>query len=115
MEKYLRKLAVNICGVFYALWLIIRNLACRLYRAWKEAGMERATIRTIEKANALSKATGYTYYVLEVNGRVILKPKRLIKNQLACKGKYFKRGTTIQDIERIALYVAKNQKQCTSE
>ena len=115
MEKFFRKLAVNICGAFYAAWLLARNFFGRIFYGLQAGRIQRQTLRSIEKANALAKATGYTYYVLKTKGRIVVRPKRLIKNMLACKGKYFKRGTTIQDIERIALYIAKNQGKNVSD
>jgi hypothetical protein len=107
LEKYLRLAALHVCGVFYAAWLIIRNLTGRAAFRLYYGNAEKQTLRAIKKANQLADATGYTYYVMQVQGRVVIKPKRLIKNMLACKGKYFKRGTTIHDVERRALYIAK--------
>jgi hypothetical protein len=111
VEKHIRTAALHICGAFYAAWLITRNVVGRAVYRLIYGGFEKQTLRAIKKANALAQATGYTYYVLGAKGRVVIKPKRLVKNLLACKGKYFKRGTTIHDIERIALYIAtKNNK-----
>ena len=107
VERYLRTAALHVCGVFYAAWLVTRNAVGRAACRARYGSLEKQTLRAIKKANALAQATGYTYYVMEARGRIVIKPKRFIKNLLACKGKYFKRGTTIQDIERIALYIAK--------
>ncbi|MDR1023599.1 MAG: hypothetical protein LBL94_10075 [Prevotellaceae bacterium] len=107
VERYIRTALLHVFGVFYAAWLLTRNLIGRAAYRLIHGGFERQTLHAVKKANALAQATGYTYYVLSAGGRVVIKPKRLIKNMLACKGKYFKRGTTIQDIERIALYIAK--------
>jgi hypothetical protein len=109
-DKYIRTALLHLFGAFYAAWLVTRNLAGRTAYRLIYGGFERQTLRAVKKANALAQATGYTYYVLNYKGRVVIKPKRLIKNLLACKGKYFKRGTTIQDVERIALYVAARRK-----
>jgi hypothetical protein len=106
IEKYIRTAALHVCGAIYAAWRIIRNIVGRAAYRLLYGGYEKQTLRAIKKANALAQATGYTYYVLEAKGRIVIKPKRFVKNLLACKGKYFKRGTTIQDIERIALYIA---------
>lgn len=107
IERHIRTAALHACGAIYAAWLITRNVVGRAaYRLWY-GSLEKQTLRAIRKANALAQATGYTYYVLEAGGRVVIKPKKFIKHLLTCKGKYFKRGTTIQDIERIALYIAK--------
>jgi hypothetical protein len=106
IDKYLRTALLHVFGAFYAAWLVMRNLVGRAAYRLFYGSFQRQSLRAIKKANQLAQATGYTYYVLNVKGRVVIKPKRLIKNMLACKGKYFRRGTTIQDIERIALYVA---------
>ena len=105
MERLLRKIALNVAGLFYGAWLLLRNFIGRLIYG----NPEKQALQAIRKANELSDATGYTYYVLRAGGRVIIKPKRLIKRQLACRGKYYKRGTKIQDMERAALYIAKKQ------
>jgi hypothetical protein len=99
----MRKIILHIFAALYAACLLTRRAAYRL----RYGSMEKQTLRAIKKANELARLTGYTYYVLIAKGRVVIKPKRLIKNLLACKGKHFKRGTTIHDIERIALYIAK--------
>jgi hypothetical protein len=99
----MKKITFHILAACYALCLLTRRAAYRL----RYGSIEKQTLRAIKKANELSKLTGYTYFVLISKGRVVIKPKRLIKRLLACKGKYFKRGTTIHDIERIALYIAK--------
>jgi hypothetical protein len=105
-DRYIRTVALHVCGALLAAWKIMRNVAGRVAYRLLYGSFERQTLRAVKKANALTQATGYTYYVLESKGRVVIKPKRLIKNLLSCKGKYFKRGTTIQDIERVALYIA---------
>ena len=114
MEKYLRKIALHIAGGFYALWLITRNLIGRTFFRLIYGNPEKQAMKAIHKANKLNAATGYTYYVLQAGGKVVIKPKRLIKQQLACRGKYYKRGTKIHDIEKIALYITKLQPKCTS-
>jgi hypothetical protein len=98
--------ALHACGAICAAWLITCNIIGRTAYRLRYGNFDKQTIRAIRKANDLAQATGYTYYVLNSKGRVVIKPKRLIKNLIACRGKYFKRGTTIQDIERIALYIA---------
>jgi hypothetical protein len=98
----MRKILIHIFAACYALCLLTRRAAYRL----RYGSFEKQTLRAIKKANEMAKLTGYTYYVLIAKGRVVIKPKRLVKRLLACKGKYFKRGTTIHDIERIALYIA---------
>lgn len=59
--------------------------------------------RAIKKANALAQTFRVRYYVLAFNGKLKVVPKQTIKGLLARKR--FKSGTTIQDIERLALYI----------
>lgn len=105
MEKILRKIALHICGFFYAAYLFIARLLRVAWFKITNRSEETRTLSAIKKANKLAKATGYRYYVLRTNGHIVIKPKRLLKNMIACKGKYFKQGTTIQDIEKTALYI----------
>ena len=59
--------------------------------------------RAVRQANALSKTFNVKYYVLYFGGKMKVVPKQTIKELIARKR--FKRGTTIQDIEKIALYI----------
>ena len=99
----MKRILLHLFAAVIASGLLLRRAACRI----RYGSLETQLLRAVKKANDLAQLTGYTYYVLRAKGRVVIKPKRLVKNLLACKGKYFKRGTTIQDIERIALYIAK--------
>ena len=99
----MKKILTNTFAAVIAAGLLLRRAAYRI----RYGRLETQTLRAVKKANELAQLTGCTYYVLRAKGRVIIKPKQLIKKLLACKGKYFKRGITIQDVERIALYIAK--------
>lgn len=59
--------------------------------------------RAVRQANALSKTFRVRYYVLSFRGKLKIVPKSAIKELIARKR--FRRGTTIQDIEKIALYI----------
>ncbi len=61
--------------------------------------------RAVRKAKKLSSLFGMTYFVILLNGKLKVVPKRTLKDLIAKRR--FKRGTTIQDIEKMALYVAK--------
>lgn len=59
--------------------------------------------RAIRKADRLSRAFHMRYYVLSIDGKKLgVVPKQNIK-RLLLQGK-FKKGTTLKDIEAIALY-----------
>lgn len=57
----------------------------------------------VRKANKLAALTGMKYYVVLLNGSLKVAPKRNFKALI--KRHRFVPGTTIQDIERRALYV----------
>ncbi|MBE6245584.1 MAG: hypothetical protein E7108_08720 [Bacteroidales bacterium] len=59
--------------------------------------------KAVKRANALSKMFNVRYYVLWFGGKLKVVPKQTIKELIVRKR--FKRGTTIQDIEKIALYI----------
>lgn len=59
--------------------------------------------RAIRKAKKFHELTGFKYYVIMLNGRLYVVPKKTIK-ELITKHR-FRKGTNIQDIERHALFV----------
>lgn len=59
--------------------------------------------RAVRQAKALAKTFNVRYYVLWFGGKLKVVPKQTIKELIVRKR--FKRGTTIQDIEKIALYI----------
>lgn len=60
---------------------------------------------SIRKAKRLSKLTGLKYYVILLNGGLKVVPKKTIKELISKKR--FRKGTTIQDIEKNALFITK--------
>lgn len=62
----------------------------------------------IRRAESLAKLTGYKYYVVFYSGkfRILSKvdAKKLIKSH------FFKKGTTIETIERMAIYTTIKQR-----
>lgn len=59
--------------------------------------------RAVRKADKLAEKTGHRYLVLVSNGKPYVVDKRGLKGLLK-KGGIFKAGTTIQDIEKMAVY-----------
>ncbi len=74
------------------------KLIKRIIFAWKYK-------HSIRKAKRLSKLTGLKYYVILLNGSLKVVPKKTIKELISKKR--FRKGTTIQDIEKNALFITK--------
>lgn len=93
----------HVGGVIMLPWLLLKKY--RYKRRYMQK--QRDIANAVKIANQLAKETTYRYLVLEIDGKIIIKPKRVLKNMLACKGKYFKRGIAITDLEKAAIYVTK--------
>ena len=61
--------------------------------------------RKVKEANQLAELFRMRYFIIMMNGSLKVVPKKTLK-ELVAKGR-FKRGTTIQDIEKHALYITK--------
>lgn len=61
--------------------------------------------RKVREANKLARLFNMTYLVFVLNGKIKVAPKQNIKELI--KTRRFKPGTTIQDIEKCALHIAK--------
>lgn len=59
----------------------------------------------VKKARKLAELFGIKYYVLYMNGKMKVVPKRTVKELIARRR--FKKGTTIETIEKRALYITK--------
>jgi hypothetical protein len=59
--------------------------------------------RAVKRAVELSKLFGMKFYVIYLNGRLKVVPKKTIKELVARRR--FRKGITVQDIERHALFV----------
>lgn len=59
----------------------------------------------VRKARKMAGLFGMTYYVILLNGKLKVVPKRTIKDLVSRRR--FRRGTTVQDIEKRALYIAR--------
>lgn len=74
------------------------RLIKRLIFAWKYK-------HAIKKADRLAKLTGLRYLVIYLNGGLKVVPKKAIK-ELVAKHR-FRKGVTVADIERRALFITK--------
>lgn len=70
----------------------------RLIFAWKYK-------RAVKKAAKLAELTGLKYFVVYMNGSLKVAPKKTFKQLIAQRR--FRKGTTIQDIEKSALFITK--------
>lgn len=61
--------------------------------------------RKVREANRLADLFKVRYFVIMMNGSLKVVPKKVLKDLIAKKR--FKSGTTIQDIEKRALYITK--------
>lgn len=61
--------------------------------------------RKVREANRLAELFKVRYFVIMMNGSLKVVPKKVLKDLIAKKR--FKSGTTIQDIEKRALYITK--------
>ena len=59
--------------------------------------------KAVKKANKLAHETGLRYYVIVFNGKLRVIPKQVIKQLI--QQKRFRKGTTVKDIEKVALHV----------
>jgi len=65
--------------------------------------LRKRTERLIKRAKKLHELTGYKYMVVFAAGRLTVVSKRTIKEMI--KRKVFSKGTTVQDIEKKAIYI----------
>ena len=72
------------------------------YRANK---LKKEVNKAIDKACSLREKTGRKYLVIMHKGHPIIQTKRNL--QTLIRRRYFKKGTTIQDIEKVALFITK--------
>ena len=61
--------------------------------------------RKVKEANQLAELFKMRYFVIMMNGSLKVVPKQTLK-ELIAKGR-FKRGTTIHDLEKHALYITR--------
>lgn len=68
----------------------------KYYTAWRFK-------RAVRKAKKLAGLFGMKYYVINLGGSLKVVPKQTIKELI--KRKRFRKGVTVEDIERHALFV----------
>lgn len=68
----------------------------KYYAAWRYK-------RAVRKAKKLAELFGMKYYVINLGGSLKVVPKQTIKGLI--KRKRFRKGVTVEDIERHALFV----------
>lgn len=76
-----------------------------LYKLIKEYIWAGRYKKAVRNAKTLSALFNMTYFVILYRGKLEVIPKKNLKRLILQRK--FKSGTTIQDIEKIALYVAK--------
>lgn len=75
------------------------------YRLIKDCIWAARYKKAVRKAKKMAYLFDMTYFVLLMDGKLKVVPKKTIKDLISRRR--FKRGTTIQDIEKRALFVAK--------
>ncbi len=61
--------------------------------------------QAVKEATKQAEVTGLRYYVILLNGRLKVVPKKTIKELI--KNHRFRKGTTLRDIEKRALFITK--------
>lgn len=61
--------------------------------------------RAVRKAKELAGLFGMRYYVISLNGKLKVVPKQTIKELI--RRKRFRKGVTLEDIEKKALFVTR--------
>lgn len=72
------------------------NTIKRYYAAWQYK-------RAVRKAKKLADLFGMRYYVINLGGSLKVVPKQTIKELV--RRKRFRKGVTLEDIERCALFI----------
>ena len=106
-EKILRTGALHIGGLLLVPFRLLGAIAGWLRAKYMKKTDAKRMLKAIEWATLLAQKTGYRYIVLNIKGRYIVKPKQVWKGLLRCQGKYFIKGTTIQDLEKRAVFISK--------
>ena len=69
----------------------------------KSWSLKQRIMYHIRRANMLHALTGYRYYVVNWNGSIKVIAKQQVKTMV--KNKYFGKGTTVENLEKKALYI----------
>jgi len=73
-----------------------------LIKKIKKWHFRRKLMKAIEKAENMYKTTRYHYLVLNFGGNLRVIARKSVKDLITRR--YFKKGTTLNDIEKTALY-----------
>lgn len=76
-----------------------------MFKIFKQWMFARRYKRAVKKAVELSKTFGMRFYVICLNGKLKVVPKQAVKELLARRR--FRKGVTLRDIEKKALFVTK--------
>lgn len=68
--------------------------------------------RAVKKANKLSQLFGMKYFVICLNGGLKVVPKQAIRELV--RTRRFRKGVTVADIEKRALYIAHGRRSACS-
>ena len=79
------------------------NLYNKMFRLIKDLIFAWQYKRAVKKAVRLSKLYGMKFYVVYLNGGLKVVPKKAVKELVARRR--FRKGVTVQDIEKRALFV----------
>lgn len=75
------------------------------FKGWQVRRYNRKVGKLIQKAEELRNLTGYRYFVIRFRGKLRLLPKQQLKRWI--DNRTFKKGTTIRDLEKKAIYTTK--------
>lgn len=81
--------------------VIMVQLIKRIIFAWRYK-------RAVKKANKLSRLFGMKYFVISLNGGLKVVPKQTVRELVARHR--FRKGVTVADIEKRALYIANGRR-----
>lgn len=87
-----------------AIAAILKGIANK-FKGWQVRRYNRKVGKLIKKAEKLRSLTGYCYFVIRFKGKLRVIPKKQLKSWI--KNRTFRKGITIQDIERRAIYTTK--------
>ena len=107
LEKIVRTGALHVCGVCLVPFRLIGAVVGWFWSRRRKKTDEKRMLKAIEWATQLAEKTRYRYIVLNIKGHYVVKPKRVWQGMLRCQGKYFIKGTTIQDLEKRAVFISK--------
>lgn len=74
-----------------------------MFKKLKNILFNRRLRRAIKEANELSTLTGLRYFVIMLNGELKVVSKRRLKQLIDTRR--FRKGSTIQDFEKLALHI----------